>query len=524
MKRKGTSFHQFVQRIPADVAEGARGMTLALPVGGEVVRLTISEKAKDVRVSLRTSDPLEAKSRQAAAIEYLNGIWRSVREGPKRLTHKEAVALAGEVYRVWTDAFEDDPGSAEMWGRVEEANEQAAQGRFGRASLRITHDAASRARSIEERVGDLTNVVLARRGLMIDAESRGRINEQVLSAMRQVSEVQSRRAEGDYTPDPKAARFPVFDEPKAGSKGITLLALFDGWARERKPSQSTVDQWRKHVESFGTFLGHDDATRVTKADVVRWKDALLEAENAPKTINDAKLAALKVAFSWGVANVHVTINPADGVSVKRKAKLNERMLGFTDAEAAKILEAARHSTSPVIRWLPLLCATSGARVGEMAQLRREDVIVERGIPALRITAEAGSVKTANSERTIPIHPAVLAAGFLEFVEGKRGPLFYPPVRRKADAKKPQHKLVGKKVAEWIQTLGLEVGRTHRKDPSHAWRHRFKTLAREAGVIDSVADAIVGHGPKTVSQEYGEATIVAMKKAMEQIPVPGWSPP
>lgn len=40
----------------------------------------------------------------------------------------------------------------------------------------------------------------------------------------------------------------------------------------------------------------------------------------------------------------------------------------------------------------------------------------------------------------------------------------------------------------------------------------------------MADAIVGHGPKTVSQEYGEATIVAMKKAMEQIPVPGWSLP
>lgn len=523
MKRKGTSFHQFVQRIPADVAERARGMTLALPVGGEVVRLTISEKAKDVRVSLRTSDPLEAKSRQAAAIEYLNGIWRSVREGPKRLTHKEAIALAGEVYRAWTDALEDDPGSAEMWSKVEEANEQAAQGRFGRSSLRITHDAASRARSIQERVGNLTNVVLARRGLMIDAESRGRLNEQVLSAMRQVSEVQSRRVEGDYSPDPRATRFPVFEEPKAGSKGITLSDLFEGWARERKPSQSTVDQWRKHVESFAIFLGHNDATRVTKADVVRWKDALLEAGNSPKTINDAKLAALKVAFTFGLANVHVTTNPVNGVSVRRKAKLNERMLGFTDREAATILEAARHSNSPAIRWLPLLCAASGARVGEMAQLRREDVFVVRGIPALRITAEAGSVKNQNSERTIPIHPAVLAAGFMAFVEGKSGPLFYGATRRKADAKKLPCKIVGKNVAAWVQKLGLEVGRAHRKDPSHAWRHRFKTLAREAGVIDSVADAIVGHGPKSVSQEYGEATIVAMKRAMERIPVPGWKP-
>lgn len=78
---------------------------------------------------------------------------------------------------------------------------------------------------------------------------------------------------------------------------------------------------------------------------------------------------------WGLANVHVTTNPVGGVSVKKKVKLNEQMLGFMDAEAAKSLEAARYATSPAIRWLPLLCATSGAHVGEMAQPRREDVIV-----------------------------------------------------------------------------------------------------------------------------------------------------
>lgn len=94
------------------------------------------------------------------------------------------------------------------------------------------------------------------------------------------------------------------------------------------------------------------------------------------------------------------------------------MLGFTDAEAAKILEAACYSTNPAILWPPLLCATSGARMGEMAQLRREGVIVKRGIPALRITAEAGSVKYDNSERTIPIHPTVLAAGFMGVVESQ----------------------------------------------------------------------------------------------------------
>lgn len=131
--------------------------------------------------------------------------------------------------------------------------------------------------------------------------------------------------------------------------------------------------------------------------------------------------------------MHITTNPVDGVSLRRKVKPNERMLGFTDAEAAKILEAACYSTNSAILWPPLLCATSGARLGEMAQLRGEGLIVKRGIPALRITAEAGSVKYDNSERTVPIHPTVLAAGFMGFVESQeRTAVLHPRGRQQPE--------------------------------------------------------------------------------------------
>ncbi|WP_194075177.1 DUF6538 domain-containing protein [Methylobacterium durans] len=171
MKRKGTSFHQFVQRIPADVAAKVRGMKLAIPVGEGVANLIISEKAKDIRTSLRTRDPQEAKSRQAAAVAYLEGLWRSVREGPRRLTHKETVALAGEVYRAWTEPLEDNPGPVERWVRAEVENLRAEFGRRGRAALMILPDDERSIRSIEERVGGFSDALVAKRGLLIDAES-----------------------------------------------------------------------------------------------------------------------------------------------------------------------------------------------------------------------------------------------------------------------------------------------------------------------------------------------------------------
>lgn len=49
----------------------------------------ISAKDVDVRVTLRTRQPQEAEVRQGIAVAYLDAVWRSVREGPKRLTHKE---------------------------------------------------------------------------------------------------------------------------------------------------------------------------------------------------------------------------------------------------------------------------------------------------------------------------------------------------------------------------------------------------------------------------------------------------
>ena len=45
------------------------------------------------------SRPSEAKIRQAQGAAHLEGLWRSLRAGSQRLTHKQTVALSGELYR-----------------------------------------------------------------------------------------------------------------------------------------------------------------------------------------------------------------------------------------------------------------------------------------------------------------------------------------------------------------------------------------------------------------------------------------
>jgi hypothetical protein len=52
---------------------------------------------------------------------------------------------------------------------------------------------------------------------------------------------------------------------------------------------------------------------------------------------------------------------------------------------------------------------------------------------------------------------------------------------------------------------------------HGWRHTFKTIGREAGIEDSVLDAICGHAPSTVGATYRGVSLAAQRMAFERFP-------
>jgi integrase len=520
-KHPTTGVYYLRERIPAGLRERAVGRVIPFCIAGQWHRVTAG--SGHVKVSLRTRDNSEAKARYKEASAGLVASLEMLSKGPRRLTHKQAVALAGEAYREWMARFEEDPGASERWVREEADNLRAEFGRYGAASLRIASRDELRAGSMEARFGSIADATLAKRRLLIDDESRARLLKELLSASRQAAITLMKRAEGDYSTDLNASRFPEWEDGTASAHDVSLSSLFESWARERQPARSTLDQWRKHVGEFGAFVGHDDVMRLTKRDVASWKDALVSRGDSPKTIRDSKLAALKTVLQWGCDNDLVAANPAARVTVKGKARAGAGMLGFSDEEAATILAAAAREDSPAYRWIPLLCAASGARVSEVAQLRGKDIGRMGEIVFMNFTAEAGSLKNEASERSVPLHPSVIAAGFLDFVRSKgSGPLFYDPAKRKADSKKPPAKIVGKNVAAWVHKLGIEIGRRHRKDPNHAWRHRFHTKARTGQIVDSMADKITGRVPRGSGGGYGEGELQAMLEALSRIPIPAHS--
>jgi integrase len=71
-----------------------------------------------------------------------------------------------------------------------------------------------------------------------------------------------------------------------------------------------------------------------------------------------------------------------------------------------------------------------------------------------------------------------------------------------------------KLAEWVRAVGVKDPDI---SPNHAWRHTFKRRAARAKIEAGIRDAICGHAPRTVADEYETPTLADMADAMSRFP-------
>jgi integrase len=292
-------------------------------------------------------------------------------------------------------------------------------------------------RDLEKPLGPIVDRLLLAKGIMrVASETRDMVLMAFWQAMRDAFEGRKRNVEGDYSPDAKSERFPKWTPPQAGkfaapgAAKISINGLVETWwvearATGRKPS--THDNYANTIAGFVRYLGHDDASRVTRDNVVGFKNHRLAAINprnglpiSARTVNDSDLVALKTIFGWAKANGKMGANPAEGVTIKVGKQPKLRSKGFSQAEAEAILKAAlrlsRGQEKP----------KTFARVGELAQLRKEDIRRDGKHWIATITPDAGTVKT-NEARDVVLHGHLEELGFTAFVKGAAsGHLFLTP--------------------------------------------------------------------------------------------------
>lgn len=527
--------------------------------------------------SLRTRDPGEAK--RLHALEWANSeaafaLARAQLKGEGELTPRDALVLAGRWYQQELAAIEKS-GLFEKW-LGEGASVTVEQGDWYQdhspvVTLREALDGDESA--AQEDVHIYVLRTLREANLPVpprDSAQYAALHAAFLDHYFKLSEAALARYSGDWrsTADTLDAPLSVERTRTANAEKRKLMEVFEEYARERmlthgeaRGVKSTLIEYRALMREFTELVGDPPVREITREVVRRYRDevarlpvkgegirklsamekiAKADAEALPRvspgTIRN-KLAALSTVLAYAVRMEYLRENPvvagqflrqaAKAVSTGRAAARGRKHYEKNELEAiftSAIFNGSgwrppRATFGEAWYWLPLLMYYTGARLEELAQLNVGDVCSETGCHFLSILNSeeeadgSRGVKTASSRRDIPLHPDLIALGFLTYVAGLPAGQVFPGLT--PDPKGYFGTNFGRRWAEYLRTV---AGVDSPANPSHGFRHTFKTLCREADIPEDVHDAITGHaGGNSVARGYGVMTLTRMAREIAQLP-------
>ncbi|WP_052202034.1 DUF6538 domain-containing protein [Ensifer sp. ZNC0028] len=506
-------------RVPSDLPASAKGQSVTLPVGDSFKLVKMTDF---VKVSLETREPRTAKERFAKAYSALQSTWQAMKDGPKPLSHKQSVALAGEIRAAFIEAFDDDPGNPENWHRVLEQNAAAKAARLNSLTIPTLKQQAT---DMEKRFGKLADARLAIHGMILAPQYRQRLLMQVAEGLDEMARVNQAKAEGDYSDSGETKRYPAFEavqaepKPTAATSSQTFKSVIDERVRRRSAGkdavplrEETVDKYRLATDAFATFRKSDDLTTVTPEEADAWKLALMEGGELSNNTIGQRLQNVRTVIEWARKHSHGKLfplgNPLATIERPSFQPVPSDARTYTMLEAKQVLSAARKETRNDLRWLPWMCAYSGARIEEVAQLSKSNFFKVGDDWFYRLTTSGGkTLKTRSSERRVPVHPELIKEGLMEFVNG----LTLAEDNRIFSNRSQQ------RIGEWLRET-VKITRPELA-PSHGWRHLFEDVCLVGGVLDAAKNYITGRSSGKSGEGYGksEAMLPGLANEMRKVP-------
>ena len=517
-------------RVPRDLLEQANGTAITLPVNGEMRTVTVKEA---VKLALDTSDRNAAKARFTEAHGALLAHWERLRNiaagSSAELSHRQIHGLIGRWYDWFIQEHEKSDEPAETWEHhLDRLADTAEKHETREGEERSPRHAASVRAAIQE-LSRLPSF-LAEAGIGLSQVTHERLVDEMEPDLTVAFQLLQRRARGDYRPDTHRERFPTstpLPELNATAKtnhrpdiSLTFAAVIDEQVKRRsagkgaKPmDEKTIQKFRLGADEFAAFRGSDDVTTVTAREADAWVQDMLEAGELSNNTIGQRLQNLRTVVGWArkqsLGELFPSENPLAIVERPAFRPVSSVDRTYRIAEGRTVLLAARKETAPELRWLPWICAYSGARINELAQLTKADFFQLGTDWFFRLTTAGGKkLKTDASERTVPIHPELIKEGLLSFIENLNcqatARIF--PTRTQLN------------IGEWVRE---KVGVTRKElAPNHGWRHLFEDLCRNSGVSDAAATYITGRVTGKSSDGYGKTQVMlpGLAAEMRKIPV------
>lgn len=528
-----------------------------------------------IRISLGTKDKREAVRKYHLKLAAIETGFDRLREELRSRPFVDAALATARIEDLGRSAIE---GLVRHWWQQrrqsrEQALEAAQDAAEALAALDEDQHLAARARDEgRDLAGEVADQLLVAAGTASRPHRVGSIKshvpyptidratlayEQLRSLVSEGLKFEAIVARDQITGTPTASPHPIFNPLGAEGAGFrkAIGELVRDFRNERERLHGVESTARKYgllfrviEEQWGNDLAVADVSRQRCVDLVTFIQSLPSngTKKFPKmtlsqsvSIADAeghkRLAPNTVAtyvqnlcamLRWGrLHNYGVDVNteglkPAAGAEVQRRGMTGDELKGIFEA-----LSPHRRS-APHKFWVPALAAYTGARAEEICQLLTEDVIDVDGIACLNLTrfdptgrAVAGKrFKTKASERIVPLHDEILAAGFMRFVAScdPDGRLF-SALERSAKGNHSHN------FSKWYGRFMDSIGYTDPALVFHSFRHGFRDACRDADIPEETAHALGGWATINQGQRYGNrGAVTNLNRALKRIEYAGFS--
>lgn len=299
-----------------------------------------------------------------------------------------------------------------------------------------------------------------------------------------------------------------------------LLNAFIFTKRSEGIKNRSIQQLESRVSHYLSQLGMS-VLNVTPREAMEYRDSLLNEGRSRKT-NVEYLAAVKQFYHWLSLRGDCKVSPFERIKLApRKQAPHQDRPRWSREQLLKLFrhkkftqpydkDFVNQSTQTITEdfWLPLVLLHTGARIGEICQLRTNDVFEKNDLWLLSINDDGDdmSVKTPSSVRLIPVHPYLIELGFIR----------YCLARKKAGNERlfdlrpiGVDKDWGKQFARRFERVITESGFIGKNRPTlHSFRHTFIDELQQKGIPENVVAELVGHTKKGITYgRYGKSMCV-----------------
>ncbi|MGB6837500.1 MAG: tyrosine-type recombinase/integrase [Dehalococcoidia bacterium] len=293
----------------------------------------------------------------------------------------------------------------------------------------------------------------------------------------------------------KAARVSenIITYPRKGALAPFLQGFLLSCEAEGK-SEATITCYKDFIQRFISTARRlnipQDPRRITRDHVRRYMVQLRQEGLSPSTTKDY-LVALRLWFSWLMAEGIVRSNPCEGIKPPRPDRKVMRTL--TPDEVKQLLDVARHQPERKAlrdQLIILMLYDTGIRASELVGLNMEDVDLDKRVVFVRGKGRKERVLGLNG-RT-----CVMAWRYVAVVRGEGpGPFIQARTGRR---------MLRTSLTQLLSKLARRAGWPPRSCSPHMLRRSFSVDYLRAGGDPFTLQILLGHERLEMSRHYAEA--------------------